>query len=212
MIGYKGFDCNMQCHGGFQYAVGQQYTMDENQIQLCFSGFHFCQYPLDVFYYYGGDCLYARVKAEGKIIEGENKAVTSCLTILEMLTREQLIEAMPTAIVRKSGEKVWYLKENYHREDGPAIEHVDGTKEWYINGRRHRNDGPAFESSDGSRYWFFEGKLHRVDGPAIELANGTTEWYYAGLRHRDIGPAFENTDGYQQWWTYDKYISDNRHD
>lgn len=34
-----------------------------------------------------------------------------------------------------------------HREDGPAIEYEDGTNEWYINNQRHRIDGPAITCS-----------------------------------------------------------------
>ena len=42
----------------------------------------------------------------------------------------------------------------YHREDGHAIEYVDGTKCWYRNDQRHREDGPAIEYADGRKeYW-----------------------------------------------------------
>ena len=33
-----------------------------------------------------------------------------------------------------SGTKYWYLNNQYHRTDGPAIELADGDKSWYING------------------------------------------------------------------------------
>ena len=29
---------------------------------------------------------------------------------------------------------------NYHRTDGPAIEHADGSKEWYINGKEYTEE------------------------------------------------------------------------
>lgn len=32
------------------------------------------------------------------------------------------------------GTKFWYKGNNYHREDGPAIEYIDGIKRWYLNG------------------------------------------------------------------------------
>jgi hypothetical protein len=28
----------------------------------------------------------------------------------------------------------WFLNDQLHRVDGPAIEHADGNKEWYHNG------------------------------------------------------------------------------
>ena len=30
-----------------------------------------------------------------------------------------------------------------HREDGPAVEHINGDKAWFINGKRHRDDNAA---------------------------------------------------------------------
>ena len=49
MKAYKGFDKNMQCRG-FQYEKGKEYTMDK--AELCRSGFHACENPLDCFVYY----------------------------------------------------------------------------------------------------------------------------------------------------------------
>ena len=49
MKAYKGFDKNMQCRG-FQYEEGKEYTTDK--AELCNSGFHACENPLDCFGYY----------------------------------------------------------------------------------------------------------------------------------------------------------------
>ena len=45
-----------------------------------------------------------------------------------------------TVEVYSSGAKFWYLKGQYHREDGPAIEYSDGSKEWYLNGIEHTEE------------------------------------------------------------------------
>jgi len=34
-----------------------------------------------------------------------------------------------------AGNKLWYLNDKLHREDGPAIEYANGDKEWYLNGK-----------------------------------------------------------------------------
>ena len=34
-----------------------------------------------------------------------------------------------------NGTKFWYLNDNLHREDGPAIEYANGDKYWYLNGK-----------------------------------------------------------------------------
>jgi hypothetical protein len=49
MKGYKGFDKDMKCRD-FKFKEGETY--EEKTAVLCNSGFHFCEYPLDVFNYY----------------------------------------------------------------------------------------------------------------------------------------------------------------
>ena len=57
----------------------------------------------------------------------------------------------------------YYLNNNLHREDGPAIEHASGSKEWYKNGKRHREDGPAIELANGLQYWHLNGKCYGIN-------------------------------------------------
>ena len=49
MKGYKGFNEDMTCRG-FQYEEGKEYTTDK--AELCNSGFHACEHPLNCFDYY----------------------------------------------------------------------------------------------------------------------------------------------------------------
>ena len=46
---YKGFDKNLKCRG-FQYEIGKEY--EEETANICNSGFHACENPMDVFCYY----------------------------------------------------------------------------------------------------------------------------------------------------------------
>ena len=46
---YKGFDKEMRCRG-FQYEEGKTY--EEEKAELCNTGFHACEDPLDIFGYY----------------------------------------------------------------------------------------------------------------------------------------------------------------
>jgi hypothetical protein len=57
-----------------------------------------------------------------------------------------------------------------------------GTKRWYLNNQLHREDGPAVEYASGDKSWFLNGTLHREDGPAVELANGDKRWFLNGKK------------------------------
>ena len=37
-------------------------------------------------------------------------------------------------ITYPNGSKMWYLNDQLHREDGPAVEYSNGTKKWCLNG------------------------------------------------------------------------------
>jgi len=60
--------------------------------------------------------------------------------------------------VYDNGSKFWFLNDERHREDGPAVEWANGTKYWFLNGKQHRKDGPAIEYADGTKAWHINGK------------------------------------------------------
>ncbi len=41
----------------------------------------------------------------------------------------------PKCKIDAYGDKRWYLNNQLHREDGPAIEYADGEKRWYLYGK-----------------------------------------------------------------------------
>ena len=62
MKGYKGCDKNLKCREK-QYEIGK--TEIEDSADLCNSGMHFCEYPLDCFAYYPpSDSRYCEVDAD----------------------------------------------------------------------------------------------------------------------------------------------------
>ena len=68
-----------------------------------------------------------------------------------------------TVKVNDNKDKLWYLNDKLHREDGPAIEYADGYKYWFLNDKLHRVDGPAIECDDGRREWYLNGELLKVE-------------------------------------------------
>lgn len=96
IVGYKGFDRNLQCRG-FQYEVGQTYTMEQAP-GVCESGFHFCESPLDVLRYYPAmTSRYCLVEGNGQVDhekEGTKLAVSE-ITIVKELSLYEMIQAAP---------------------------------------------------------------------------------------------------------------------
>ena len=64
MKAYKGFDKNMRCRG-YQFAEGETYE-HEGDVNLCESGFHACEDPVDCLLYYNPcTSVYHEVELEG---------------------------------------------------------------------------------------------------------------------------------------------------
>ena len=90
-------------------------------------------------------------------------------------------------VINNFGDVFYYNENNeYHREDGPAIEYTNGDKYWCKNGLFHREDGPAIEYSNGAKEWLRNGKHHREDGPAIEYVDGDKKYLYNDIEYSEI--------------------------
>lgn len=62
---YKGFKKDMTCKG-FRYEEGKEYETDE--VEVCKTGFHACEYPLDCFSYYApSESVFHEVEQGGEI-------------------------------------------------------------------------------------------------------------------------------------------------
>ena len=94
MIAYKGFDKDLRCRG-FQYEVGKTYECDT--ADLCSSGFHACENPLDVYGYYppGAGSRYCLVELDGVSdqTDRDTKRVGTKITIKAELGIPGLLKA-----------------------------------------------------------------------------------------------------------------------
>ncbi|EKN9564128.1 hypothetical protein PZF75_005421 [Pseudomonas aeruginosa] len=91
---YKGFKQDLTCRG-YQFEIGGTYKHD-GEVEACASGFHSCEYPLDVFGYYApGESRFAIVKASGQLSrhDDDNKIASATLVVEAEIS-------MPTMISR----------------------------------------------------------------------------------------------------------------
>ncbi|WP_302578748.1 DUF7666 domain-containing protein [Anaerobutyricum hallii] len=91
---YKGFNEDMTCRG-FQYKEGGEY--EEKQADVCNSGFHACEYPLDCFCYYSPNCsVYHEVEQEGEFSKrnnGDSKIASTKIKIGAQINIAGLVKA-----------------------------------------------------------------------------------------------------------------------
>jgi hypothetical protein len=49
------------------------------------------------------------------------------------------------------------------------ITYANGTNRWYLNDQLHGEDGPAVEYTSGSKWWYLNGLEYTLDGYMKEL-------------------------------------------
>jgi hypothetical protein len=108
IIGYKGFNRDLKCRDK-QYAIGE--TFEEENIELCSRGLHFCESPLDVFdYYSSNNSRYCKIEAEdvSEKTDNDSKRVAKKITLKAEIGLHGLIKAG----VEFAMSKVTWTKEN----------------------------------------------------------------------------------------------------
>ena len=76
---FKGFNKDMTCKG-FLYEEGKEYK--EDKAVVCSSGFHACEYPLDVFAYYDpAKSVFCEVEQSGELSRNSDDSKVSSTKI-----------------------------------------------------------------------------------------------------------------------------------
>jgi hypothetical protein len=106
---FKALDANFRCRG-FQFEVGKTYTHD-GDVEICSSGFHACQDPLDVLNYYDlTTARFAVVEQSGKTAKhGDDSKITSAsITITAELKLSEFVTRAVKWVIDncKSGDGV----------------------------------------------------------------------------------------------------------
>ena len=109
MKGFKGFDPDFTCKGK-QYK--ENTVFEEEKAEICNSGMHFCEYPLDVFRFYApinDNCEineFAEVEALNEVYTNDNiKYCTKKLKVGTKIGIPGLVQASVDYIVEKAGKE-----------------------------------------------------------------------------------------------------------
>ena len=100
--GFKGFDKDLKCRG-FQYKVGKTYDL-KGEVECCKRGFHFCENPLEVFYYYTpNNSRFCQVEGGGSVDTSkiDSKVATSHIHISSEIGLNGLIDEGVKYILNK---------------------------------------------------------------------------------------------------------------
>ena len=98
--GFKGTDKNMQCKGNYQYELGRFFDMNSgDDVELCYSGFHFCKNLENVFRYYsiGDGNRFFEVEALVKKSDWDtydDKYAAKSIHFIRELTVDEVFEAV----------------------------------------------------------------------------------------------------------------------
>jgi hypothetical protein len=88
----KGFDANWKCRD-FQFEIGKTYT-HEGKVEAHASGFHACEYGLDVFKYYNPTSKFALVEMSGELSrhEDDSKIAAGEISLVREISIKELVD------------------------------------------------------------------------------------------------------------------------
>ena len=130
MKGYKGFNKGLVCRGK-QYA--ENTVFEEEKANMCESGMHFCDNPIDVLDYYGfvnenGELNeFAEVESLGETLHRENKYCTTKLKVVAKFSFSGFVKACVDFILEKTSlenEEVEDENNGYHAQIGSSGNHA----------------------------------------------------------------------------------------
>ncbi|MEX4376492.1 hypothetical protein MZB06_00935 [Haemophilus influenzae] len=127
IIAYKGFKQDWTCRG-YQYEVGKTYEHKGN-VEACESGFHACEYPLDVLSYYSpAVSKFAVVKMSGETSkDSDDTKIASAKITIE--TEINLPEMIKKAVEWIKGKVDWDAAEKSNTGNGSV---ATNTGSWSV--------------------------------------------------------------------------------
>ena len=187
---YKGFNKDMTCRD-FQYKEGGEY--EEKQADVCNSGFHACEYPLDCFYYYSPNCsVYREVEQEGEFSKrnnGDSKIASTKIKIGAQINIAGLVKAA----IEYTTERV---KKEANADESHGASSATGNC-GASSATGYKGASSATDPESIAVAWGYHGKARGVKGAYLVLADweGDEKHYWEQDKWRLKGAEMVRVDG-----------------
>lgn len=158
--------------------------MRKKQADVCNSGFHACEYPLDCFYYYSPNCsVYREVEQEGEFSKrnnGDSKIASTKIKIGAQINIAGLVKAA----IEYTTERV---KKEADSDESHGASSATGDK-----GASSATDPESIAVA-----WGYHGKARGVKGAYLVLADweGDEKYYWEQDKWRLKGAEMVRVDG-----------------
>jgi len=145
---FKGFDKHMKCLD-FQFEVGKTYVHDR-EVKACSSGFHACEYPLDVFRYYApADSVFAIVDSSGEI-DRETNGDTKIASAELYIKGELKIPELTSATIKWITDKCDSVKAQHSKGDRSASSATGNQSASSATGNQSASSATGYRSASSA--------------------------------------------------------------
>ena len=171
MIGYKAFNKDLTCRG-FQYEVGQTYSMNESPIP-CERGFHFCKSIAETYDFYptSDDTRICKIEALGEVQTDDNKKYcTNVIKVIEEITDDW--ECKGNSNSSNSGYRNSGNWNSGNRNSGDSNSGYRNSGNWNSG---DRNSGDSNSGDWNSGDWN-SGLFNTEKNPKLKIFDKESDW------------------------------------
>ena len=198
IIAYKGFNQDWTCRG-YQYEVGKTYV-HKGDVKACETGFHACEYPLDVLSYYSpAESKFAVVKMSGETSkDSDDTKIASAKITIE--TEINLPEMVKKAVEWIKGKVDWDAAKISNTGDWSAATNTGNWSAATNTGNRSAAEVSGKQSIAVALGWQSKAKAS-IDGAIVCVYRN----HDGELIHIKASKVGENNIKADTWYTLDEF-------
>ena len=195
MRGYKMMESDMTCMG-FQYEISKEYSL-KGKLEICESGFHFCENPFDCLRYYDnikGNKRLFLVEALGEVITEGDKSVTNKIKIVEEITDiEKFFDENINNFVVD-----WYYISIYQKLSEELIDKYNNKVNWFCISEYQKLSEEFIDKYSNKVYWEYISNYQILSEEFIDKYSNKVNWFciskYQKLSEEFIEKHYDKVD------------------